>query len=47
MGHDDAKLTNDHKPESKLERQRIEKAGGAVATKSVFLKQLLTRIRKK
>jgi protein phosphatase 1D len=34
-GYDDAKLTNDHKPESLSERQRIEKAGGAVASKSV------------
>ena len=35
-GYHDAKLTEDHKPENKAERSRIEKAGGAIATKSVL-----------
>lgn len=42
-GYNDAKLTDDHKPETQPERQRIEQAGGAVATKSGIVRVIWKR----
>ncbi|KAL3118062.1 hypothetical protein niasHT_004865 [Heterodera trifolii] len=39
----DAKLTDDHKPDIKTERQRIERAGGAVAMKSGIFRVIWKR----
>uniref|UniRef100_A0A1I8B0E8 PPM-type phosphatase domain-containing protein n=1 Tax=Meloidogyne hapla TaxID=6305 RepID=A0A1I8B0E8_MELHA len=42
-GFNDAKLTEDHKPEKHSERERIEKAGGAVATKAGIVRVIWKR----